>query len=107
MSHTQSIVAGVATLAIGTYLLRVAGPALRSRIAVSPHAAALMDRAAIVLLTAVAVTGALFVGHDLAGWARPTGVAVGVIAAVCKAPLLVVVTLAIVTTAALRFCGIA
>lgn len=104
---THSVILGVAVLAAGTYLLRIAGPALRSRTAVSARTAATLDRAAIVLLAAVAITGAVYLGHDFAGWARPVGVGVGVLAAICRAPILVVVLLAIITTAALRACGVA
>ncbi|NDK89332.1 AzlD domain-containing protein [Gordonia desulfuricans] len=107
MSHSMSLVIGVATLALGTYLLRIAGPALRSRMSVSPRIAALMDRAAVVLLLAVAATGAIYAGHDFAGWARPAGVAVGVIAAICRAPIAAVVILAAATAAGLRAVGVA
>lgn len=98
---------GIAVLATATYLLRLAGPLLRSRIHVSEDASQAMDRAVIVLLVAVAVTGALFVGEDFAGWARPAGVAVGVVVALCRAPLAVVVIAASAATAALRAMGIA
>ncbi|MEP9413224.1 AzlD domain-containing protein [Gordonia sp. VNQ95] len=107
MSHSVALTVGVAVLAVGTYLLRIAGPALRSRVRVSAAAAALLDRAAVVLLVAVALTGAIYSGHDVAGWARPTGVAVGVLAALCKAPIVVVVVLAAATAAGLRAIGVA
>jgi uncharacterized membrane protein len=98
---------GVAILAVGTYLIRFAGPALRSRYEVSPQAAALMDRAAVVLLVGVAATGALYDGPDFVGWARPAGAAVGVVAALFKAPLVVVVVLAAGAAAGLRALGVA
>ncbi|MDF3282500.1 MULTISPECIES: AzlD domain-containing protein [Gordonia] len=107
MSHSTGIIVGVAVLAIGTYLLRIAGPALRNRIQVSARAAALMDRAAVVLLVSVALTGALYSGHEVVGWARPAGVAVGVVAALCKAPIVVVVVLAAASAAGLRALGVA
>ncbi|MCR5978553.1 AzlD domain-containing protein [Gordonia jinghuaiqii] len=97
---------GVAVLAAGTYAMRVAGPVLRNRISVSATAEKLMDRATVVLLVTVALTGALFVGHDLAGWARPAGVTVGVAAALLRAPLALVVILAAVTSAGLRAVGV-
>ncbi|AZG45196.1 AzlD domain-containing protein [Gordonia insulae] len=106
MSGT-GLLAGVAVLAVGTYLIRLAGPALRSRFEVSRQTAALLDRAAIVLLVAVAATGALFVGHDFIGWACPAGVVVGVIAALRRAPLVVVVILAAGVAAGLRAVGVA
>ncbi|MFW0795632.1 AzlD domain-containing protein [Gordonia sp. CPCC 205515] len=98
---------GVAVLAGGTYLLRVAGPMLRTRVEVSPRTAAVLDRAAIVLLVGVALTGALFDGPDLIGWARPAGVAAGVLAALCKAPLVLVVVIAAGVAAGLRAVGVA
>lgn len=75
---------GIAVLAVGTYLIRLAGPLLRNRLTVSATAEKLMDRAPVVLLVAVALTGAVFAGHDFAGWARPAGVAVGVLTAVLR-----------------------
>ncbi|MXP22860.1 AzlD domain-containing protein [Gordonia sp. HNM0687] len=104
---TAQLMTGVAVLAVGTYLIRVTGPALRSRYEVSPGAAELMDRAAIVLLVGVALTGAVFAGQEIAGWARPAGVAVGIVAAVWRAPLIVVIVLAAGVTAGLRACGVA
>ncbi|MAU82049.1 AzlD domain-containing protein [Gordonia sp. Z-3] len=104
---TIDLLAGAALLAVGTYLIRVAGPALRNRYEVSPTAAALLDRAAILLLVGVAVTGAVFAGQEFAGWARPAGVAVGVVAAVCRAPLMIVILLAAGVTAGMRALGVA
>ncbi|ATD70036.1 MULTISPECIES: AzlD domain-containing protein [Gordonia] len=97
---------GIAVLAVGTYLIRLAGPLLRNRLTVSATAEKLMDRATVVLLVAVALTGAVFAGHDFAGWARPAGVAVGVLAAVLRAPIAVVVILAAATAAGLRALGL-
>ncbi|MGV9710785.1 AzlD domain-containing protein [Gordonia sp. NPDC003424] len=97
---------GVAVLAGGTYLLRVAGPLLRTRVQMSPATAAVLNRAAVVLLVGVALTGAIFDGHDLVGWARPAGVAAGVIAALCKAPLVVVVIIAAGVAGGLRALGV-
>jgi branched-subunit amino acid transport protein len=97
---------GIAVLAVGTYLIRLAGPLLRNRLTVSATAEKLMDRATVVLLVAVALTGAVFAGHDFAGWARPAGVAVGVVAAVLRAPIAVVVILAAATAAGLRALGL-
>jgi branched-subunit amino acid transport protein len=98
---------GVALLAVGTYAMRAAGPVLRHRISMSDETEKVMDRATVVLLVAVAVTGALFIEHDFAGWARPAGVTVGVVAALMRAPLAVVVILAAATAAGLRALGIA
>ncbi|MFT4128317.1 MAG: AzlD domain-containing protein [Gordonia sp. (in: high G+C Gram-positive bacteria)] len=96
----------VAGLAVGTYLLRLAGPLLRNRVRVSARVAALLDRAAIVLLVAVAATGALYAGSEFAEWARPVGVGVGILAALCRAPVVVVVIVAVAATAGLRVVGV-
>ena len=107
MTTGLSLGIGIAVLAVGTYLIRLAGPLLRNRYSVSANAERLMDRATVVLLVAVALTGAFFAGHDFAGWARPAGVAVGVLAAILRAPIAVVVILAAATAAGLRALGIA
>ncbi|GAB16578.1 hypothetical protein GOEFS_006_00310 [Gordonia effusa NBRC 100432] len=97
----------IALLAGGTYLIRVAGPQLRARLDVTPRVEAVLERATIVLLIAVALTSTLFIGSDVAGPARPIGVAVGILAAVLRAPLIVVIVAAAGTTAALRAAGMA
>lgn len=91
----------------GTYLLRVAGPLLRARLNITPRTEAVLERATVVLLIAVALTSTLFIGSDLAGPARPIGVAVGILAALLRAPLVVVIIAASVTTALLRALGMA
>ena len=106
MTHGTQLFIAVAVLAAGTYALRLAGPLLRSRITVSDRVRSVIDRAALVLLVAVAATGALYAGQDLAGWARPAGVASGVIAAALNAPLIVVILLAAGVAAGLRAAGI-
>ncbi|MFE0749375.1 AzlD domain-containing protein [Gordonia sp. NPDC058843] len=107
MSAGVSLAIGIALLAVGTYAIRAAGPVLRKSISMSDSTERLMDRATVVLLVAVAITGAFFIDHDFAGWARPAGVTVGVIAALLKAPLAVVVILAAASAAGLRALGIA
>ena len=107
MSGGWSLLLGVAVLAGGTYVLRIVGPMMRARVQVSGSTEAIMDRAAVVLLVVVALTGAVYAGQEFAGWARPAGVAVGVVAALCKAPLALVIILAAATAAGLRAVGIA
>jgi branched-subunit amino acid transport protein len=96
----------IAVLAAGTYGLRLAGPALRHRLQISPAVNRLLTAAAAVLLTALAATSALTEGHGFAGWARPAGVAVGAVLAVRRAPFPVIVIAACVTTAVLRLLGV-
>lgn len=102
-----SILIGVAVLAVGTYLLRLAGPLLQTRFRLSETMQRVMDRGAMVLLLAVAVTGTLYADGDFTGWARPLGVGAGVAAAFFKAPLVAIVLIAAATTAALRAFGVA
>jgi hypothetical protein len=74
----------VLVLAAGTYAFRLAGP----------------------LLFALVATSTLTKGQGFAGLALPIGVLVGGVAAWRKAPFVVVVVLAAVTTAGLRFAGL-
>jgi uncharacterized membrane protein len=96
----------IAVLAAGTYGLRLAGPALRHRLQISPGLNRLLTAAAAVLLMALAATSAVTEGHGFAGWARPAGVAVGAVLAVRRAPFPVVVIAACATTAVLRLAGV-
>ena len=103
----SGLLIGVVILAVGTYGMRVAGPVLRSRFTVSARIERLLNQASVVLLVAVALTGTVFAGHDVAGWARPVGVAAGVIAALCRVSLIGVVLIAAGTAAGLRALGVA
>jgi branched-subunit amino acid transport protein len=93
-------------LAAGTYGFRVCGPLLHRRIELSERVRWVLSVSASVLLCALVATSALTAGHDFAGWARPTGVLVGGVLAVRKAPFIVVVVAAVATTAALRQLGV-
>ncbi|MFF8934605.1 AzlD domain-containing protein [Streptomyces paradoxus] len=93
-------------LAVGTFLLRLSGPALRARVAFPERAEKLLEVSAVVLLAALAATAALTEGHAFAGFARPAGVLVGGVLAWRKAPFLVVVLAAAGTAALLRFAGV-
>jgi branched-subunit amino acid transport protein len=99
---TTLVVAGMATLAAGTYAIRFAGPALRTRLSFPPRAAKLLEAAAMILLAALVAITALTEGHGFAGLARPAGVLVGGVLAWRKAPFLVIVLVAAATTALLR-----
>jgi branched-subunit amino acid transport protein len=96
----------VAALAAVTYAFRIAGPLLRDRVTVPPAAQRFFTSAAAVLLVALAATSALATGHDLAGWARPAGVAAAGVLAARRAPFPVVVVAAAAVTALLRLGGI-
>ncbi len=93
-------------LAAGTYLLRLTGVLLRGRVAVPARVQRYLDLGATALLVALAATAALTQDGGFAGWARPAGVLVGVLAAWRKVPFVAVVVLAAATTAGLRWAGV-
>ena len=100
------LIAGIALLAVGTYVMRFAGYKLGSRMPLSERARAMLSDAATVLLLAVAVTTALFEGTDFSGIARVAGVLFAVFLAWRRAPLIIVIVGAAVMTALLRYLGV-
>jgi branched-subunit amino acid transport protein len=96
----------ILALAGGTYAFRAAGPALHARIQLGDRVRRLLSVAASVLLVALVASSALTDGHAFAGVARPAGVLVGGLLALRRAPFLVVVVAAVVTTAGLRLLGV-
>ncbi|WP_092533881.1 AzlD domain-containing protein [Amycolatopsis arida] len=103
---TVTLVVATLVLGAGTFAFRFAGPLLRARFALSPKAERLMATSAVVLLAALVGTAALMEGAELAGIARPAGVAVGGVLAWRKAPFVVVVLAAAATAAGLRLLGV-
>jgi branched-subunit amino acid transport protein len=97
----------IVVLAVITYAFRLVGPLCRGRLTLPPAATVVFTDAAAVLLIALAVTFALFKGHDFAGWARPTGVLIAGVLAARRAPFPVVVITAAGITALLRLAGVA
>ena len=103
----MNLLVGVGILAGGTYGFRLAGPALRARIAVPQRAAKLLDLAAITLLAAlVAVTGLTEGHYEIASYARLAGVLVAGVLAWRRAPFIVIVLAAAATTAVFRLIGV-
>jgi branched-subunit amino acid transport protein len=102
MRDNSLLIAGVLILSVGTYGFRLAGPLLRTRVRFPPRAIRLLETAAVVLLTALVAVTALTQGHGYSGFARPAGVAVAGVLAWRKAPFIVVVLAAAVTTALIR-----
>ncbi len=100
------VIAGIALLAVGTYVMRYAGYKLGSRMPMSERARAILSDAATVLLLAVAVTTALFEGSHFSGVARVAGVLFAVFLAWRRAPLIIVIVGAAVMTALLRYLGV-
>lgn len=93
-------------LVIGTYTLRIAGPALRTRVTISPRIDKVMTTAVAVIFVALVATSSLLVGKDFAGFALPAGVAVAAVLAWRRAPFVVIVLAAAATTAGLRWVGV-
>jgi branched-subunit amino acid transport protein len=106
MISNATIIGSGAVLGLGTYAFRVAGPVLRSQVSMSKRVEALMSRAAVVLLVALAATTALTQGHEFAGWARTIGVMVAGVLAWRRAPFVVVIVVAAAVAAGLRLSGI-
>jgi branched-subunit amino acid transport protein len=96
----------VVLLAAGTYAFRLCGPVLYRRVELSSRVRGMLSVAATVLLCALVATSALAAGHAFAGWARPAGVLAGGLLAAWRAPFLVAVIAAVVTTAVLRRLGL-
>jgi branched-subunit amino acid transport protein len=96
----------VLILGLGTYAFRVAGPLLRERVELSERVKDVLTTAALVLLVSLVVTASLMSGQRFAGIALPVGVAIGGVLAWRKAPFIVVVIAAAVTTAGLRLLGV-
>ncbi|MFC4908645.1 AzlD domain-containing protein [Actinomadura gamaensis] len=96
------ILGAMLALAVGTYLLRLSGPMLRTRISFPASVEKLLDTSAVVLLTALVAVTALTEGSGPADAARPLGVLVGGVLAWRKAPFMVTVLAAAATTALLR-----
>jgi branched-subunit amino acid transport protein len=100
------MLAAIAILAVGTFSLRFAGPALRSKFDIPERAQQFLAAAAIVLLAALVATSTLMDGQGPAGIARPAGVLVGGVLAWRKAPFVLVVVAAAATAAGLRLLGV-
>ncbi|MFC4002392.1 AzlD domain-containing protein [Prauserella oleivorans] len=101
-----TLIVATVVLAAGTFAFRFAGPALRTRVELSPRVEKVMATAAVVLLAALVATSALLEDGGFVGFARPAGVAVGGVLAWRKAPFVVVVVAAAATAAGLRLLGV-
>ncbi|HAU5564336.1 TPA: AzlD domain-containing protein [Serratia fonticola] len=104
--HNNLVIAGIALLAVGTYVMRFAGYRLGSRMQMSESVRNMLSDAATVLLLAVAVTTALFEGSHFAGVARIAGVLFAMFLAWRRTPLILVIIGAAAMTALLRYLGV-
>ncbi len=107
MIGTGPLVLAVLVLSAGTFLLRVAGPVIDAAGVLTASRQALLQRAALALLCALAVTSTLLEDGGFAGLARPLGFLAGGAVAWRRGPLVVVVLVAALTTALLRALGVA
>ncbi|MCZ4057873.1 AzlD domain-containing protein [Pantoea sp. LMR881] len=107
MNQQGMIIAGIALLAVGTYLMRFMGVKLGNRLPITERTQSLLSDAATILLFAVAATTTLFEGQHFAGMARVMGVLFALFLAWRKAPLIVIILGAAVMTAILRSFGVA
>jgi len=106
MPGTLTILAALALLGAGTYLMRFSGAKLGNRLALSERAQNMLNDSATTLLFSVALAAAFFEGEHFAGMARVTGVAVAVLLAWRKVPLIFVILAAAAVTSLLRFVGV-
>ncbi|ATF92714.1 AzlD domain-containing protein [Cedecea neteri] len=106
MTNTFTVLAGLAVLSAGTWLMRFSGAKLGSKLALSDRAQKLLNDGATTLLFSVALATTFFEGSHFAGYARFAGVAVAVFLAWRKVPLIFVIIAAALVTALLRLAGI-
>ncbi|MEW2016324.1 AzlD domain-containing protein [Rhodococcus sp. NPDC076796] len=102
----MSLTIPLLALIVGTYALRMVGPALRTRVTISPRIDKVMTTAVAVIFVALVATSTLLVGKDFAGFALPAGVAVAAVLAWRRSPFVVIVLAAAATTAGLRWVGL-
>lgn len=106
MHNIPLVIAGIAVLSVGTYLMRLGGAKLGKRLAFTERSQALLSDAATVLLFSVALATTFYEGEHFAGMARVLGVGFALFLAWRKMPLIVVILSAAVVTALLRLAGL-
>lgn len=94
--------AAIIVTAVGCYLLKLAGLSVPDRVLDRPFVQRLADLIPVALLGALVAVQCLSSGEELVVDARLAGVAAGVAALLLRAPFLVVVFVAALTTALLR-----
>lgn len=101
--HSDPLLVGaVLLLATGTFVFRLAGPLLRTRIRFPRRAADVLEAAAVTLLAALVATSALTAGRRFSGLGTPLAVLVAGLLAWRKAPFFLVVLAAAGTAALLH-----
>lgn len=88
--------------ALGCYLLKLVGLSVPETVLDRPVVRRVADLIPVALLGALVAVQALSTGQELTVDARLAGISAGLVALLLKAPFLVVVAVAAVTTALLR-----
>jgi branched-subunit amino acid transport protein len=88
--------------AVGCYLLKLLGLSVPAGVLARPYVRRVADLIPVALLGALVAVQTFSTDQDLVLDARLAGVAVGVVALLLRAPFLVVVVAAAVTTALIR-----
>lgn len=104
---TTTVAVTITGLAVGTWLLRVAGVNLAQRATLSPHIERLLSAAAVAVLAGLAVTATVFTTGGEASPARILAVLAAVGLAWRRAPLPVIVAVGAGGAALLRAAGLA
>ena len=94
--------AAILVTAAGCYLLKLAGLSVPDTLLDRPYVRRLADLIPVALLSALVAVQAFSSGQDLVVDARLVGVGVGVVALLLRAPFLVVVVAAALSTALIR-----
>ncbi|UTO18071.1 AzlD domain-containing protein [Acinetobacter sp. Z1] len=107
MKYSESyIFVGIVLLAFGTYLIRYSGFYLANRMTFKEHRKQLLADSACVLLFTLAMFNTLFSETHFSGISKIIGVSVAIIFAWKKYSLIVVILVAMLITASLRYLGI-
>lgn len=102
---TTTVALTIAGLAVGTWLLRVAGVNLAHRADLSPRVQRLLAAAAVAVLAGLAVTATVYAADGVAGPARILAVLAAAVLAWRRAPLPVIVAVGAGGAALLRVAG--
>lgn len=104
--NSTLIFLGILLLAAGTYLIRYSGLYLANRRQFTAAQQQMMSDSACILLFALAVLTTLFTETHLSDPSKMIGVIVSMIFAWKKYSLIVVILVAVFTTALLRYIGL-
>ena len=107
MKYSEAyIFVSIVILALGTYLIRYSGFYLANRMSFKEQHKQLLADSACVLLFTLAVFNTIFTETHFSGISKIIGVAVAVIFAWKKYSLIVIILVAMLITAVLRYLGL-